>query len=203
VRFGSGGRPESANPGKDRVSHAGRDAVRTLTEDLGDEKRVPIGLGMQLDRVEIRIERQLSHRSTRQRWDSHAADRRDRRKIAEQDGDRLRPIDIVAIRDNKQGPYRVHPPRQVLEQVQSRIVGQVGILDNHDRGGRADGQCLQACGEYTVSVALPHPQDDVGSQTGSNIGQRTERTERRQWLACAQVDRDVRRKGSAEFADQR
>jgi hypothetical protein len=127
-------RRKPGRTGQDRISHRFRQSRFATRNDFGDEERVAIGQLEELDRIEVRVGRQLRDRSLRKRTQRHSAHRGMGYKLAGNSPERvLRTCLIVPIGDDDEGRDIRDPPAEISEQIERCFVRPVGIFDHNYR----------------------------------------------------------------------
>ena len=156
-------------------------------EDLGDEERIAFGRPVQLVRVDVVPQCELSDRVARQWWEREPIDGGRGREVAEQDLHRVRARQpVVAEGGNHERRHVLDPPGEETQHVERRLVPPMEVLQHQDgrllaqprvKGTehiRRRGADAHELGELAV------PFDDVE--------ERAEWARRREWVARADED---------------
>jgi hypothetical protein len=198
-----GVRWQARKAGEHQVPDRGRHAGLARREHLGDQQRVPAGQRAQPGCRAAGPPCQLRHRRLGQwrqpqvayRLWSQPADDRTERMVDRQL--------VVPVADDQQRPRPLHPPPQEHQQIQSRLIRPLGILDHHNLRARRLVQLIQERGEQL----LPWP--SRGEQLGQpaarlpgDIVQRAKRPGREQRITSTQEEPGIRRMPLDEPLDQ-
>jgi hypothetical protein len=198
-----GVRWQAGKAGEHQVPDRGWHAGLARREHLGDQQRVPAGQRAQPGDRAAGPARQLRHRRLGQ-WQQPQVAYRLRGQPADDRTERM--VDrqlVVAVADDQQRPCPLHPPPQEHQQVQSRLVRPVGVLDHHKLWARRLVQLIQERREQL----LPRPPRDEqlgqpAARLPGDVVQRAKRPGREQRITSAEEEPSIRPMPLGELLDQ-
>ena len=127
-------RPETGSAGEHRVADRGRNIRHPRRQRLRDEERVARRLAVQLFWVDAVRRCELADGVEGERGELDAAHPRGRRELADNDSERMRPVElIVPIGGDHQCLDRLDPATEQPQDVERRFVGPVDVLEDNDR----------------------------------------------------------------------
>jgi hypothetical protein len=125
---------EPRGPREHGIRHGRRDGAVPRRQHFRHEERIPAGQPVELACIDFRRAGEIGDGLRRERWDREPVGLRKGRQLAEEDAERMNPIELVVPVGREHEQRRLPQlAREQPQHVERRLVRPVDVLDDDDR----------------------------------------------------------------------